>query len=108
MARAGKALEESGDRRAAWAAQNMMQMADPSEAGDDASDAACLAEMGAAAETQLAAYATTAEEDEALLASGGAIEKMTPRMEMCVRYRLLQKRNIAAFKRFLDEVAAAA
>jgi hypothetical protein len=27
---------------------------------------------------------------------------MTSRMEMCVRYRLLQKRNIEAFVRFLD------
>jgi hypothetical protein len=25
-------------------------------------------------------------------------------MEMCVRYRLLQKQNIVAFKRFLDKV----
>ena len=27
---------------------------------------------------------------------------MTARMEMCVRYRLMQKRNIEAFVRFLD------
>jgi hypothetical protein len=81
----------------------------------EASDAACLAEMGAAADAQLAAFATTAEEDEALLAAagagagaggggGGGGGGMTPRMEMCVRYRLLQKQNIVAFKRFLDKV----
>jgi hypothetical protein len=35
VVKAGKALEEGGDRRAAWAAQNMMVMADPSEAGDE-------------------------------------------------------------------------
>jgi hypothetical protein len=27
---------------------------------------------------------------------------MTARMEMCVRYRLMQKQNIQAFVRFLD------
>ena len=102
---AGKALEEGGDIRAAWAAQNMMRMADPSEAGDDASDAACISDMIAATETQLAAFPTTIEEDEALLEVTGG---MTSRMEMCVRYRLLQKQNIAAFRRFLDKVASSA
>ena len=105
VVKAGKALEEGGDRRAAWAAQNMMRLADPSEAGDEASDAACVAEMAAAADAMLTAFATTAEEDEALLAGGAG--EMTPRMEMCVRYRLLQKENIAAFKRFLAKIDAA-
>lgn len=84
----------------------MMQMADPSEAGDEASDATCSAEMGAAADAHLAAFATTIEEDEAKLAAAGG--GLTPRMEMCIRYRLLQKQNIMAFKRFLDKVAAVA
>ena len=48
----------------------------------------------------LAGFATAAEEDEAVLEQGG----MAARMEMCVRYRLLQKRNLQAFQRFLDAV----
>ena len=63
--------------------------------------------MAAAVEAQLAKYPTTAEEDEALLAASGDGD-MTPRMEMCVRYRLLQKQNVEAFKRFLDEVVTPA
>ena len=42
----------------------------------------------------------TAADDEAALAEGAPA--MTARMEMCVRYRLMQKRNIEAFVRFLD------
>ena len=29
---------------------------------------------------------------------------MSPRMEMCVRYRMLQKQNVTAFRRFLEAV----
>ena len=37
VSRAGKALEDGGDKRAAWAAMNMMSLADAKEEGDDAS-----------------------------------------------------------------------
>jgi len=39
--------------------------------GDSGSDAACVGEMRAAAAEQLAGFATTAEEDEAVLEQGG-------------------------------------
>jgi len=65
-----------------------------------------------------AGFATTIEEDEALLAgagagagpgtgAGGGGAAMTPRMAMCVQYRLLQKQNVLAFQRFLDALATA-
>ena len=49
VAAAGKALSDEGDERAEWAARCMLAMADPTGAGDDGSDAACVAEMDAAA-----------------------------------------------------------
>jgi hypothetical protein len=101
VARAGKRLSDSMDERAEWAARQMMTMANPlDDAGDAQSDKKCVAAMRDAANALLASFPTNAAEDEALLekeASG-----MTSRMEMCVRYRLLQKRNIEAFARFLD------
>lgn len=97
---AGKALSDEGDERAEWAARCMLAMADPTGAGDDASDAACVAEMDAAAEAILDGFPTTEEEDRALVEAGG----MSPRMEMCVRYRMLQKQNVTAFRRFLEAV----
>ena len=45
-------------------------------------------------------FPTTEEEDRALVEAGG----MSPRMEMCVRYRMLQKQNVTAFRRFLEAV----
>ena len=101
VARAGKRLSDVKDERAEWAARQMMTMANPlDDAGDAQSDKQCVAAMRDAANATLDAFPTNAAEDEALLekeASG-----MTSRMEMCVRYRLLQKRNIEAFVRFLD------
>ena len=100
MSAAGKALSDEGDERAEWAARCMLAMADPTGAGDDASDAACVAEMDAAAEAILDGFPTTEDEDRALVEAGG----MSPRMEMCVRYRMLQKQNVTAFRRFLEAV----
>ena len=97
---AGKALSDEGDERAEWAARCMLAMADPTGAGDDGSDAACVAEMDAAAEAILDGFPTTEEEDRALVEAGD----MSPRMEMCVRYRMLQKQNVTAFRRFLEAV----
>ena len=101
VARAGKRLSDEKDARAEWAARQMMTMANPrDDAGDVQSDLRCVGAMRDAANQTLDAFPTAAAEDEALLAEGAP--GMTSRMEMCVRYRLLQKRNIEAFVRFLD------
>ena len=101
VARAGKRLSDEKDARAEWAARQMMTMSNPTEsAGDAQSDLRCVAAMRDAANAALDAFPTAAADDEAALADGA--RDMTARMEMCVRYRLLQKRNIEAFVRFLD------
>ena len=101
VARAGKRLSDEKDARAEWAARQMMTMSNPTEsAGDAQSDLRCVAAMRDAANAALDAFPTAAADDEAALADGA--RDMTARMEMCVRYRLMQKRNIQAFVRFLD------
>ena len=101
VARAGKKLSDEKDARAEWAARQMMTLANPQDdAGNAQSDLRCVVAMRDAAKQTLDAFPTAAAEDEALLAEGAS--GMTSRMEMCVRYRLLQKRNIKAFMRFLD------
>ena len=101
VARAGKRLSDEKDARAEWAARQMMTMSNPTEsAGDTKSDLRCVAAMRDAANAALDAFPTAADDDEAALADGA--RDMTARMEMCVRYRLMQKRNIQAFVRFLD------
>jgi len=72
----------------------MMTMADPTDAGDAATDLAC---------ERLRGWPTTAEEDEDALAGGGGAQ-LSPRAELCVRYRLAQKRNVLGWARFLDRV----
>jgi hypothetical protein len=101
VARAGKRLSDEKDARAEWAARQMMTMSNPQEsAGDAQSDLRCVAAMRDAANAALDAFPTAAADDEAALADGAPA--MTARMEMCVRYRLMQKQNIQAFVRFLD------
>jgi hypothetical protein len=101
VARAGKRLSDEKDARAEWAARQMMTMSNPTEsAGDAQSDLRCVAAMRDAANAALDAFPTAAADDEAALADGA--RDMTARMEMCVRYRLMQKQNIQAFVRFLD------
>ena len=81
----------------------MMTMAAPTAAGDAASDLACVREMREGASERLRGWPTTAEEDEDALAGGGG-ERLSPRAELCVRYRLAQKRNVLGWARFLDRV----
>ena len=101
VARAGKRLSDEKDARAEWAARQMMTMSNPTTSeGDAQSDLRCVAAMRDAANAALDAFPTAAADDEAALAEGAPA--MTARMEMCVRYRLMQKRNIEAFVRFLD------
>ena len=101
VARAGKRLSDEKDARAEWAARQMMTMSNPTTSeGDAQSDLRCVAAMRDAANAALDAFPTAAADDEAALADGAPA--MTTRMEMCVRYRLMQKRNIQAFVRFLD------
>jgi len=81
----------------------MMTMADPTDAGDAATDLACVREMRESASERLRGWPTTAEEDEDALAGGGGAQ-LSPRAELCVRYRLAQKRNVLGWARFLDRV----
>ena len=103
VAKAGKALSDSNDEKAEWAARQMMQMADPSGSGDAQSDIDAIDAMRSASNTLLSSFPTSVKEDQRLLDSGDTI---TARMEMIVRYRLLQKQNILAFMRFLDTAEA--
>ena len=101
VARAGKRLSDEKDARAGGAARQMMTCPNPTTSGDLlGSDLRCVAAMRDAANAALDAFPTAAADDEAALAEGAPA--MTARMEMCVRYRLMQKRNIEAFVRFLD------
>lgn len=104
VAGAGRALRDAGDERAEWAARCMFAMADPTCAGGREGDLRCVAAMREAAAEWEKAAVTTIAEDEAALED----DALAPRMEMCVRYRLTQKRNVAAFGRFLDAVERAA
>jgi hypothetical protein len=103
VAKAGKSLSDLNEQKPEWAARQMMALANPTGAGDDTSDLNAIEAMRTASNTCLNSFPTTIEEDEVLLSSHGVEKTMTPRFEMCVRYRLSQKRNVVAFTRFLDK-----
>jgi hypothetical protein len=103
VAKAGKSLSDLNEQKPEWAARQMMALANPTGAGDDTSDLNAIEAMRTASDTCLNSFPTTIEEDELLLSSHGVEKTMTPRFEMCVRYRLSQKRNVVAFTRFLDK-----